>query len=243
MFGLWRAWRRRRLAARPFPAAWEPILRQHYPAMAALPAERAERLRDNLKVFAWEKHWIGAHGLEVTDEMKVVISAAAARMIDGLSLSAYDRLTELVIYPSHYVHPDGEGGVVFGEAHRWGVVVLSWDAVKHGIGNPKDGHDTAMHEFAHVLDNADGAFDGTPPLHEAADYHAWAKVCTEHFLKLSRSPAKSVVRRYGATNEAEFFACATEAFFEKPRQLEKKAPDLYAVLQDYYRIDPARTRS
>ncbi len=242
MFGLWRGWRRRRLARRPFPEQWEAILKERFPAAASLSAEEAERFRTLLKVFLWEKHWFGAQGLEVTDEMKVVISAAAARMILGLSLEAYDRLTEIVIYPSHYVHPGESGQAVFGEAHRWGVVVLSWDAVKHGIANEEDGHDTAMHEFAHVMDASTGAFDGTPPLHAAADYHVWAKVCTEHFRRLDASPHKSVVRRYGATNEAEFFACATEAFFEKSVQLEKRAPDLYAELKRYYRLDPAAKR-
>src|SRR5690606_5155363 len=114
-----------------------------------------QRFLDYIKVFAWEKHFIGAGGMEITDEVKVVVSAAAVRLVLHMDLSMYDRLTEIVVYPSHYTHPEGEA-VVFGEAHAWGTVVLSWDAVTRGLSNPGDGHDTATHEFAHVLDRADG---------------------------------------------------------------------------------------
>jgi len=207
-----------------------------------LPADEAAQLRTVLKIFVWEKHWIGAQGLDPTDEMKIVIAGAAAELARGLALDAYDHLTEIVIYPGHYQHPNRGDAVVFGEVHSWGTMVLSWDAVQHGIKNNDDGHNTAIHEFAHVLDNADGTFDGTPPLPELAARRAWAKACTAHFLELRKKPHKNVVRKYGETNEAEFFACATEAFFEKPVQLAKKAPDLYAVLKAYYRVDPAATR-
>lgn len=242
MFGFIRRWRRTRLARQPFPAEWEPILARRVPYLDRLSPEEAEQFRTIVKVFVWEKDWIGAQGLDPTPEMKVTVAAAAAQLARGLALDAYDRLTEIVLYPSHYAHPEMETGVVFGEVHRWGTMVLSWDAVQHGIGNRDDGHDTAVHELAHVLDMADGTFDGTPPLGSSAERHAWAKACTRHFLDLRDKPHKSVVRRYGATNEAEFFACATEAFFEKPAQLAKKAPDLYSVLEAYYRVDPAALR-
>lgn len=217
------------------------MLRARIPFLSQLSEAEVQQLRTVLKIFVWEKYWIGAGGLEITEEMKVAVASAAAELARGLALDAYDHLTEIVLYPSHYKHSSKED-VIFGEAHRWGTVVLSWDAVQHGLANRDDGHNTAVHEFAHVLDNADGTFDGTPELHHSADYQAWVKACSEHFLKLQNKPQKSVVRRYGATNEAEFFACATEAFFEKPVQMKKKAPDLYAVLQNFYRVDPAAVK-
>jgi Mlc titration factor MtfA (ptsG expression regulator) len=110
-----------------------------------------------------------------------------------------------------------------------------------GLRNPRDGHDTATHEFAHVLDRGDGRFDGTPELRASADYAPWAEVMSHHFLELrERSPRqRRVLRDYGATNEAEFFAVATETFFEKGRQLRERAPDLYEELRRFYRCDPA----
>ena len=239
MFGLLRAWRRRRLARRPFPDDWHPHL-ERVPFVAGFSGDVRQRFLDRLKVFAWEKEFIGAGGQEITDEVRVVIAATAVRLTLHMERWAYDRLTEIVVYPAAYAHPDKGGQAVFGEAHTWGTVVLSWDAVIHGVRNPKDGHDTATHEFAHVLDIADGAFDGTPDLRDSAHYRPWATIMSRHFLALrGRDRAASkVLRNYGATNEAEFFAVATEAFFEKPRQMRSKAPELYAELVRYYGVDP-----
>ena len=237
MFSLLRGLRRKRLGRRPFPSEWEPIVARRFGFAARLGPEEAERFRLHLKVFALDKDWAGAAGLVVTEEMKVVISGAAARLSRNLDLNLYDDLRTIVIYPSHYKHPDSDA-IVYGEAHRWGQVILSWDAVLSGLANATDGHNTALHEFAHVLDSSDGAFDGTPDLHQARDYHAWARVFSQRYFALRAAPNKNVLRPYGATNEAEFFAVATEAFFEKPAQLKLKAPDLYAELQRYYRVDP-----
>jgi Mlc titration factor MtfA (ptsG expression regulator) len=113
--------------------------------------------------------------------------------------------------------------------------------VLSGLANPKDGHDTATHEFAHVLDRTDGSFDGTPELRARPHYRAWADVMSRHYLKLRdrRGKVKRVLRNYGATNEAEFFAVATESFFEKPEQMKKQTPDLYEELSQFYGFDPA----
>jgi hypothetical protein len=239
MFGLIRSWQRRRAAREPFPEAWRAVVDDRLPFAASLDEAERARFLTHLQVFAKEKNWEGAGGLTVTDEMKVVIAGAAARLARNLSLDVYDGVKSIVIYPGHYKHPDKDG-IVFGEVNSWGTVVLSWDAVEHGIGNPFDGHHTALHEFAHALDFTDGEFDGTPTLPEAKDYQTWTRVFSEHYLKMKKRPHKSVLRRYGATNEAEFFAVASETFFEKPDQLKKKSPELYEELRRYYKIDPAR---
>jgi Mlc titration factor MtfA (ptsG expression regulator) len=243
MFGLFRSLRRRRLARRPFPDAWRPLVAQHFPFAASLEPAEAERFLAHLHVFALEKHFEGAGGLEVTEEMKLVVAGAAARLARNLSLDVYDDLVTVVLYPSAWKPREGDGANL-GEAHRWGLVVLAWDAVRHGLANPFDGHDTALHEFAHVLDLGDGAFDGTPALDTRAALHAWADVFSRHYEQLRARPEHSrVLRAYGATNEAEFFAVATEAFFEKPEQLLAKAPDLYEELRRYYRVDPRANRA
>jgi Mlc titration factor MtfA (ptsG expression regulator) len=114
----------------------------------------------------------------------VVIAAAAVRLVHHLDLDFYNRLTEIIVYPTHYHHKDNEDSIVYGEAHAWGTVVLSWEAVLNGLHNPTDGHDTATHEFAHVLDRVDGSFDGTPELRASEHYRAWSSVMTEHYTKL-----------------------------------------------------------
>ena len=234
--------RRKRLAKREFPEQWLALLDEHVPFYAGLGDDVREKFHVYLKTFVWEKHFIGAGGQEIDDEVRVVVSAAAVRLVLHLGLKYYDRLTEIIVYPSHYKHPDKDDGVVFGEAHTWGTVVLSWDAVRHGLSNPRDGHDTATHEFAHVLDVKDGSFDGTPGLRGFGDYQPWAKVMSKNFLRLRAKKAKQrkTLRSYGATNEAEFFAVATETFFEKPDRMREKLPDLYEQLKRFYGFDPAR---
>jgi Mlc titration factor MtfA (ptsG expression regulator) len=241
LFGLIRRFRRSRLVKRPLPDDWLGILEARVPFFVGYDDELRGTFLDYLKIFVWEKHWIEAGGMEITEEVKVVIAAAAVRLALHLDMSVYDRLTEIVVYPSHYHHPDDDDGVVFGEAHAWGTVVLSWDAVVQGLANPHDGHDTATHEFAHVLDRNDGSFDGTPELRAHAHYRPWAKVMSHHYLELQDRgrDQRRVLRDYGATNEAEFFAVATESFFEKPRQMQQRTPDLYDEMKRFYGFDPA----
>ena len=241
MFAWLRARRRKKWAAEPFPQPWLAPLRDGVPFFACLQEPRRTRFLGMVHAFVREKQWFGAGGLEVTDEMRVTIAAAAVRLVLHLDLAAYDGLTEIVVYPGAYKHRDDDDGAILGEAHTWGTVVLSWQAVQHGLANQHDGHDTATHEFAHVLDIESGTFNGTPRLRGRDDYRPWAIVLDQHFQRLrgNRRAERKVLRKYGATNEVEFFAVATEAFFEKPRQMKRHLPELYEVLADLYRVDTA----
>lgn len=242
MFDWWRRRRRRRVLERPFPAAWEAVLRDKVPFYGALRDEQAVRLRELVQLFVAEKPFFGAAGLDVTDEMKVVIAAAAVRLVLHLDLSLYDDLREIVVYPYEVLrHPDRrKGGAFLGEAHSFGTVVLSWPAVEAGLADPCDGHDTATHEFAHVLDRAGGGFSGTPPLRAREHYRAWAEVMSRRFARLRGGgwPERHVLRSYGAKNEAEFFAVAVEAFFERPGRMKLATPDLYEELRRFFGFEP-----
>jgi Mlc titration factor MtfA (ptsG expression regulator) len=243
MIGLFRTLRRRSLRRRPFPPAWLGYLERHVPFVQELAPEPRQRFLELLKLFAWEKEFIGAGGFTITDEVRVVVSATAVRLVLYLDLSYYDRLREVIVYPDAFKIPD-RTGVVLGEAKNWGSVILSWRSVLAGLRNPHDGHSTATHEFAHVLDREDGAFDGTPELRRYSHYAAWASVMGEHFLKLreGRRLERQVMDDYGGVNEAEFFAVATESFFEKPSQMQEKTPELYEELKRFYGWDPAPGR-
>jgi hypothetical protein len=108
--------------------------------------------------------------------------------------------------------------------------------------NPDDGSNVVFHEFAHVLDGLDRSFDGTPPLGSREQFETWIDVMTEHYESLVgkvQAGRRSVLDRYGATNPAEFFAVATEAFFEKPETMQRRLPDLYEALRGFYGQDPA----
>jgi Mlc titration factor MtfA (ptsG expression regulator) len=240
MAGLIRILRRRKLARRAIAESWLTILNAQVFFYQRLAGEDRTRFLQYLKTFVWEKHFIGVGGMEITDEVQVVIGACAVRLILNLGLSYYDRLTEIIVYPYVYSHRD-DNRAILGEAQDWGTVVLSWPAVLQGLADPRDGHDTALHEFAHVLDRATGMFDGTPKLRSSEDYRPWAQIMSRHYLRLRRgvSTESDVLRSYGAVNESEFFAVATEVYFEKPHQLKKHLPDLYAELRGFYGGDPA----
>jgi MtfA peptidase len=237
MFDWLKRRRRSAILETPFPEAWREHLRSHAPFYTRLTAELRTRLEQMVQVFVAEKTYIGAGGLALTDEVKVVIAASAVRLVLHTDLDLLDRLEEIVVYPSAYQRPEAEG-VLLGEAHAWGVVVLAWDAVLRGLKAVRDGHGVTLHEMAHVLDRADGSFDGTPELGVRADYAAWARVMSEHFLALRRGAhtERRVLDAYGATNEAEFFAVATEALFERPDELRQKLPELYAELARFYNL-------
>ena len=121
------------------------------------------------------------------------------------------------------------------------MVVLSWDSVLSGAADIHDGHNVVLHEFAHQLDQQCSVGDGAPVLPRRSMYVAWARVLGHDFDQLVRDTAhhRTLIDRYGATNPAEFFAVATETFFEKPRALQSKHPELYSQLQQFYRQNPA----
>ena len=239
MAGWLRTWKRKRMLNMEFPPAWVPTVK-HLPFYRRLASDLQQRFKDYLKIFMWEKQFFGAGGLTITDEHRVVISASAIRLILFLDLTYYDELAEIVVYPYTFKNPKEEDPRS-GEAHRFGTVVLSWPAVVEGLRYECDGHDTALHEFAHVLDKEGGSFDGTPRLRATEHYRPWAEVMSRNFLALQagNTPQRLVLREYGATNEAEFFAVATESFFERPRNMKTLTPDLYEELRRFYGFDPA----
>ena len=121
--------------------------------------------------------------------------------------------------------------------------MLSWDDVLVGASDLQDGRNLVLHEFAHQLDREDGAVDGAPLLDQRSQYVTWSRVLNAEFERLKRESwmgRPTVLDEYGTTDPAEFFAVATECFFEKPSALEKRHPELYSALQSFYRQDPAR---
>jgi hypothetical protein len=248
--------RRRRAAIRrrPFPDAWRAIIAKNVPYAACLtPADRAE-LEGHVQLFLAEKRFEGCGGLQVTDEIRVTIAAQASVLLLHRDAEYSSRLVSILVYPSTYVDA-GERhtapGIVttapearLGESWVDGVVILVWDSVLAGAADIHDGHNVVLHEFAHQLDQESGASDGAPVLPKRSMYVAWARVLGHEFEQLTRDAARhhrATMDAYGATDPAEFFAVATETFFEKPRQLRAKHPALYQQLQQFYRQDPART--
>lgn len=246
--------RRKHILETPFPAAWEAIARRNVAHWSLLDDEERARLRALVQVFIAEKHWEGCGGLEMTDEVRVTVAAEACLLLLGREHDLYDDVESILVYPSTVFAAERRAGVfergalvvdapeaLLGEAHKGGPVILAWDAVRRGARDPDDGRSVVIHEFAHKIDMVDGGVDGTPPLPDGAARRSWAEVCAAVFLALQDGDAavRRVIDPYGARNEAEFFAVATESFFERPRALRRALPALYALLADFYRQDPA----
>ncbi len=241
--------RRRRLLAQPFPEDWVRAL-EALPFYGTLAAAEKSTLHDILRVIVAEKHWEGCGGLTLTEEMQVVIAGHAALLLLGLEHDYYPQFDTILVYPSSYrVGPrhleDGiyaEDAEHAGEAWYRGPVILSWDQVLDGAQYGQDGVNVALHEFAHKLDFESGVIDGTPPLPSREAAVRWADVMTRAYEQLCEEDENDVdtlLDPYGATNEAEFFAVATETFFEMPVDMQEELPELYEVLRDFFGQDPA----
>ncbi len=247
IFGWLKARRRRALLATPAPRQWETWLVEDLPFYRRLEPRERRKLVDLARVFIQEKHWEGRDGLELTDRIKLSIAAQACLLILHIEHDYYRRVGSVFVYPTLRGAPRRYGWVeevmpIGGAASHDGPIMLCWDSVRGGAMNPEDGMNVVFHEFAHALDMLDQASDGTPPLGSRDELDRWIEVMTEHYDDLvghARAGRRSVLNPYGSTNPAEFFAVATETFFEKPCALKRRLPDLYDVLRDYYQQNPA----
>lgn len=240
-----------RLPAEPVPAAWPEIVARNVPLAAQLPPSDRERLLKLAQVFLAERPMEGV-GLELTDEIRVTIAVQACLLILGLEYPRFPTLRRVLVYPGVFrprrletprfgeIHR--EPGATLGEAWTSGIVILSWESALGGSRDPGDGENVVLHEFAHVLDGEDGAMDGVPVLEWASQYRAWRRVMAAAYeleIRELEEGNEPPVHAYGASGPAEFFAVATEAFFEQPLVLRERLPELYRELRTFYRQDPA----
>jgi MtfA peptidase len=254
ILGLLKRRRRRNLRRQPIPPAWTSTLTRNLPVFRRLSLQDQAELLTHVQVFLAEKQFEGCGGLALTDEIRLTIAAQACLLLLHRDTDYYPQLSTILVYPSTYIaqgerHLEGpiweEGGEyrLGHTARQLGVIVLAWDAAKRGATNPSDGQNVVLHEFAHQLDFEDYSTDGAPALATRAEYLAWARVMSSEFKALraaEEAGTPTVLDTYGATNPAEFFAVATEAFFERPRALRARHPELYAELGRFFRQDPAR---
>jgi Mlc titration factor MtfA (ptsG expression regulator) len=244
----WVARRRARLRALPFPAAWRRILRQRVPAVAALPADLQQRLKQQIQVFLAEKPFIGCAGQPITDEVRVTIAAQACLLLLGQPGSeVYPRLREILVYPDAFVVDalqSAAGGVVqaqrqvlAGQSWTQGRVILAWTEVLAGAADPADGRNVVIHEFAHQIDQDSGSADGRPWRASRTQRRRWAAVMDAAFAQ-QRHEGPPLVSPQGAADPAEFFAELSERFFEQPHALAAAAPAVYRELALLYQLNP-----
>jgi len=243
--------RRARVRRQPFPRAWREVLRQRMPAFARLPADVQLQLKKHAQVLIAEKPFIGCAGLVVTDEMRVLVAVQASLLLLNRHAGYFGNLRQILIYPGAFVvarqTADASGlthdtrRALAGESWQQGQVLLSWDDVLTGAADPQDGQNVVLHEFAHQLDQEAGAANGAPWLAGRERRARWARVMNSEFSRLREGLAGGdcgLFGAYAASEPAEFFAVATELFFECPLELAQAHAALYFELQQFYRADP-----
>ncbi|TWT90220.1 hypothetical protein Mal64_06040 [Pseudobythopirellula maris] len=236
-----RCWRRLAVMGRAFPDAWEAILRSRVVYYGALGDDGRKRFRQMVMVFLDETRITGVR-TDVDDTTRVLVAASAIIPVFRFEDWEYSRLGEVLIYPASFddsyrsdgAEPRGTLGMV-GTGHLNGVMILSKPALLTGFDITSDKLNVGVHEFAHLVDGADGSIDGVPPGMPAETYREWI---TWVGKELGRPEGeRSHIRPYGYTNEAEYYAVLTEYFFEAPEVLERKNPELYRLLAKMFRQD------
>jgi Mlc titration factor MtfA (ptsG expression regulator) len=246
-----RARRRKRLLSQHISPEWRTVLSENVRHFQYLNDQQRHRLEGFVQVMVAEKDWVGGSGFELSDVMKVTIAGYAGVMTLGLIEPYYfDRLKTIIVYPNTYVPHSSRfdqcrsavpTGPRLGEAWHRGPIVLSWAEVV-STEKRRPGNNLVIHEFAHHVDGLDGTVDGTPPIVGREKERTWYRVTEQEFERLiidaSRGEA-TLLDRYGASNRAEFFAVASECFFERPNALRDRHHELYKVLADFYCQDLA----
>lgn len=241
--------RRKRLLLSPPPDDWVRMATRNVALYRRLPDDLKTEVHGHMQVLIAEKNFEGCGGLKMTDEIRVTIAAGAAMLILKRRTKYFPMVDSILVYPHPYYaeeHSQMGYGVVdevvrLGESSVHGAVVLAWDQVRRDSADPQGRHNVVLHEFAHQLDQEDGRSDGVPVLHNLTGYDEWGKVLGKEYDLLRDKTAHyqmDVLDSYGATNPAEFFAVATEAFFCDGMALKDKHPALYRKLAGFYMVDP-----
>ncbi len=246
--------RRRAALARPLPSGLGPLVDRNVPVRRRLPEPLRARHDGLVNAFLAEKEFVGCNGLAVTDEIRATVAALACLLVIGRR-GHYDELRSVLVYPTPFWVEDeveDEAGVVekrrrvlSGEAWESSRIILSWEDVLEAAHAPGEGYNVALHEFAHYLD-AEGLGLAAPPAGPAGarvrTLEAWTADLASEFdgmLDAVDRGESTFLDPYAAEDEAEFFAVATEDFFERSTGLRAAHPRLYALLQEFYALDPA----
>ena len=234
---------RKQVLSTPFPVKWEKILKEKVPYYQNLPQEEQEAFKEKVQLFLEEKTITGVD-TEVDDVSRVLVAASAVIPIFAFPQWEYNDLREVLIYSNaidrNYRTEKGHILGMVGNRQLNHVVLLSKPALLHGFDNPHDKRNTAIHEFTHFIDKRDGAVDGVPEVLMKNQYVLpWLDLMHRKMQEII-SKEKPDIDIYGATSQQEFFAVASEYFFEKPELLQKRHPDLYRLLEKIFHQDPAQ---
>lgn len=256
LIGLWvyhhvRARRRAAEFARPWPPEWRALLDQSLPLYRRMPVSLRRRLEPLVREFLADVEFVGCRGLVVTDEMRLMVAVQACLLVVERGPGAYSSLRSVLLYPDEFVveeREEDEAGVVTegvralsGQSLETSAIVLSWKDVVDGAAED-DGYNVVLHEFAHHLDHDLGGALSDKGMGRRA-FERWHEVLEREYEALCEAVERgepTLIDAYGAEHPAEFFAVATEVFFELPQEMQQHHGRLYAELRRFYGLDPAQ---
>jgi MtfA peptidase len=230
--------RRRRLERTPFPDEWREILARRVPYYGRLPHEGQRRFENDVRIFVAEQRIFAEKGATIDTETLVLIAAGAAMLGYSLRDWEWDSVRDIVVYPRAFdeEYRADRDRVYSGMVHRQGPIVLSQPQIHEDFAS-SSGQNVVLHEFAHVMDFADGHADGAPPDVDSVSPLPWFDIIANRLERARKN--RGALRAYAGTNEAELFAVAVETFFEQPEHLKRRDPTLYRMLSTWFDQDPA----
>jgi Mlc titration factor MtfA (ptsG expression regulator) len=229
--------RRRAAEAAPFPERWRTFLEERYDHYDRLPDGPRRAFESKVMVFLAETRITGV-GVEVTDELRLLVAASASTLSLAWEGHAWEHLAEVLLYARDFDRDYSyEGRELAGEAHPWGTVIISVPTLLDSFDDPDDGYHVGLHEFAHLADMWGTRFDGIPSGFDEERSRRWLALAGRERERMRAG--RSVIDPYGAENDVEFLAVAVEAFFERPLALRRGHGEVYGMLKDYFGQDPA----
>ena len=234
--------------AQPFPPEWRAILNERVAFYLALAEAEKARFEQQTQVFLARTRITGVQ-TEVDDTTRLLVAASALIPVWGFPAWQYANLAEVLIVPDAWTLPDAPDrevkplqGTLLGSVQGFQnqhYMRLSKASLGQGFRDATDRQNVGIHEFAHLLDEADGVIDGVP---QAALPPGLLQPWTElmHREIAAIRAGQSEINPYAATSDAEFFAVVTEYFFEKPEKLQEHHPELYDLLTQAFHQNPKK---
>ena len=260
MFGWLRARRRRRWLAEPFPTTWDETLRQHVKQANRMPTELHAQWRQRIQVFVQETSWEGCRGLQVTDEVRVVIAAYATLLVLGFEEEWLSRVRHVLVHPTPYQGRRariGVEGIDYSQSdwmqqleddvedehlgETWcdgGTVIIAWSEVPTATHIVPVGTNVVLHEFAHVLHELLSGWFQSAWTDRGEPWLAAFQSEFDRQVRESDRGRRSLLEDYAAESPEEFFCVATECFLERPTRMRSHSPILFQLLKQCFRIDP-----
>ncbi|MGY6647946.1 zinc-dependent peptidase [Wenyingzhuangia sp. IMCC45574] len=223
---------------REFPPIWRAILKEEVNFYNALNTEQKELFEYKVHEFLLNCRITGIR-TDIEEIDRVLIAASAVIPIFGFKDWKYTNIKEVLVYPTSFNREFQTQGAdrnilgMVGYGYMEGLMILSKEALKLGFDNETDKRNTAIHEFIHLIDKSDGKIDGIPSVLLEKEFTLpWIDLIQKKIDEIHEG--ESDINPYGGTNRAEFFSVASEYFFERPKLLQKKHPELYKQLESIF---------